>query len=180
MKAVFILGLLLILGNAVAEEVRLGPYRISYDMGSFDYISDSFGPLEEESYSGTEYERYVHAVTSGSSTIIIILNEFPESMVITFGDFYKNSNADKAYLREIDGHNSTLLVDERVGKSPSYSIAYTLESRDWFDQDGQFYGDRWDDQDAILYGNNTIEIDAEGDWDTVRQLLNTIHIEKAM
>lgn len=197
LKPVFVLGLLLIVGNVAAEsnEISFGLYNITYDLGNIQYeftyldsdlhATNNPEPQAEEQYDGTQGTTYAGVFIFGDGEYIYIRSkQWNDNTRWVFADghlnYYDWGNADGAYLREIDGHTAVLLVND--GSTPEqfrYSITYTLQG-EWVDADGDFTGDKNADRYAVLSGKTWVTILSDADWDTTRQLLNTIHVEKAV
>lgn len=189
LKPIFILLMLAALASGIVsgtpESVALGPYTVSFDMGDIDYEIEIMDTKQSETFSGTEYTEYKLAIlpTEENSFIVVWLSDYAGAfMTESFEEYYDavGGYGSDVYLRTVDGKEVAMIRKEEMWSSDvGFLVAYTLEYDRWYDlEDGEFTGDRYNDRDALLAGKNFVTVESIASWDTTRQFLNTLHVEK--
>jgi hypothetical protein len=151
---------------AEQENIVLGPYRVSFDMGIDNLKWNISKPTISETLSGSAYTSY-DAFSSQSSLVSIIICEYNFTTQDVSGDirdwgemvgfFFRNLGCTDVVVRErtIDGHSAA------IGTGKYANADRTLYNAYW-----------WMD-------NTSVNVVSDYPWDEgTLALVNTIHIEK--
>jgi len=182
MKYSMLLGILVLVSIAGAEldTVTMGPYEVSFDMGDIEYEILDYTAKEGETYGGVEFASHSIPIAIDNNIIWVVIFDYDRLGVTTFDVLYDALPYNPhTYIRTIDNKTVVLFVNvNAVGDEIKFHATYSLEYDEWYDPDGEFTADRYANSDAYLIGNNNVEIISSADWDTTRQFLNTVHVER--
>ncbi len=190
-----------ILATAVVDNVIIGPYNVSFDIGQprNEYDIQTTGPTEVEELSGVKRTDYTIMILGNftallklkktfARTMSIRIMEFPEEMTRIPGNALEENLRTRLASDETNTNiqTSTRMIDGVEGavasygiKQASYTNKYTNERKDFppLNAYDAIYQPTFDDG---MRGELLIYIYTIYPWDEgTRQLLNTIHVNKA-
>ncbi len=191
-----------ILVAAVVDNVTIGRYNVSFDIGQplNEYNIQTAGPTEVEELSGVKRSDYTVTITGNISTLLqlqkSILFRYMTIQIMEFSEEMTRipSNVQEQNLRkraESDESNTNIQTSIRVidgveGAVAAYGIKQSPYINEYTNERKEFppleayraiYQPAFDDGQ---HGNLLVYIDSIYPWDEgTRQLLSTIHINKA-
>lgn len=166
-KYIILMGLLLLVGSAMAEEADMGLYVASFD-------------LEEEhttvalQYSVSNY-RTIIQFPDDDRLIQISCTEYPNPYTVEFAQLCGGYSGSVG-LYQVDGKSVPLLIDPQ-----SISVHYMIDG-EWIDpNDGEFNASPDEDSTATLTGQNLVTCyfyNFDESDRGIRQLLDSLHVTK--
>jgi hypothetical protein len=167
-KYIIMMGLLLLVGSAIAEEADMGLYMASLNL-------DEEHSTVALQYSGYNY-RTIIQFPNDDRLIQISCTEYPNPYTVEFAQLCDGFSGSVS-LYKVDGKLVPLFSD-----SQSISVHYMIDG-EWIDStDNEFNANLDEDSTATLTGQNMVMCHFYNFDDSDRsiyQLLDSLHVTKA-